>query len=61
MHVRLIDSNVKENNPMSAVSTYISILREEGAKLTPSQIADADNDTIMELIRQTQKKKLGQS
>ncbi len=61
MLVRLIDSHVKENNPMSAVSTYISILREEGAKLTPSQIADADNDTIMELIRQTQKKKLGQS
>ena len=59
MLVKLIDSYSPETNPVSAADTYISILREEGTKLSPEQIAGADNDTIMELIRQTQKKKFG--
>ena len=58
--VRLVDSYLPGVNPMSAADTYISVLREEKSKLSPEEIEKADNDTIMELIRQTQKKKLGQ-
>ena len=43
--------------PAAFAAEYIDILTEESQRLTPEQIATADNDTIMEQLRKMKEKK----
>ena len=54
---RMLASRPRENDPRAAADEYISVLLEEGEKMTPEQMAAADNDTIMEQLRKMKEKK----
>ena len=54
---RMLTSHPRESDPASAAREYVQVLTEESEKLTPEQIANADNDTIMEKLRKMKEKK----
>lgn len=54
---RMLTSHPRENDPAAAAREYMDVLKEESEKLTPEQIANADNDTIMEKLRKMKEKK----
>ena len=54
---RMLAARPKENDPLGSADEYIRVLEEESEKLTPEQIAAADNDTIMEQLRKMKEKK----
>ena len=54
---RMLTSHPRENDPRAAAGEYTQVLREESERLTPEQIAKADNDTIMEKLRKMKEKK----
>lgn len=54
---RMLASRPRENDSSAAAREYMDILTEESEKLSPEQIAQADNDTIMEELRKMKMKK----
>ena len=54
---KMLASHPREPDASAAAAEYIDILTEESQRLTPEQIATADNDTIMEQLRKMKEKK----
>lgn len=54
---KILASHPRENNPALAADEYLLVLNEEAQKLTPEQIAQADNNTLMEQLRKMKEKK----
>lgn len=54
---KMLISHQRENDPYGSAKIYTDILYEEAERLTPEQIASADNDTIMEQLRKMKMKK----
>ena len=53
----ILSSHPREDDPKAAVKAYLEILREEKEKLTPEEIAKADDETLLEQIRRLRNKK----
>ncbi len=53
----MLISRQQENDAGASADEYIAVLQEESEKLTPEEIAAADNDTIMEQLRKLKEKK----
>ena len=54
---KLLMSHSYEENPTAAAKDYIDILQEESEKLSPQQIAEADDNTLLEEMRKLRSKK----
>ena len=54
---KLLMSHFYEENPTAAAKDYIDILQEESEKLSPQQIAEADDNTLLEEMRKIRSKK----
>ncbi len=54
---RILAVHPREEDPRAAAKDYIEILHEEAERLTPEQIAAADNDTLLEQVRRLRNKK----
>ncbi len=54
---KMLISHQREDDPYSAAKIYTDILYEESERMTPEQIASADNDSIMEQLRKMKMKK----
>ncbi len=54
---KILASHPRENDSEAAAREYIGVLREQAEQLTPEQIANADNDTIMEQLKKLREKK----
>ncbi len=53
----MLVAHPRDPDPLGAVKTYIGVLSEESERLTPEELAKADNDTIMEHFRRLKDKK----
>ncbi len=54
---KILATHPPEEHPQEAAKDYIEILQEEADKLTPQQIAEADDDTMREQMRKLLNKK----
>ncbi len=54
---KILASHPRENNPEQAAGDYIRILEEEASRLTPEEIAKADNDMLLQCINKLKEKK----
>ncbi len=53
----ILASHPRENHPETAASEYIQVLQEESQRLTPEQLAQADDATILEQLKMLKEKK----
>ena len=54
---RILASHPRENDPEAAAKDYIQVLDEESQKMTPEQLAGADEETIMAQLKKLREKK----
>lgn len=53
----ILATHPREEDPDAAAKEYIAILQEEAERLSPQEIASADNDTLLEQMRKLRDKK----